>query len=60
MRVLMLDAYMYTFGSAGTCSTEHNNRAAFEKWRLVPRMLFNATERNVEVRTICKCCLVRS
>jgi isopentenyl diphosphate isomerase/L-lactate dehydrogenase-like FMN-dependent dehydrogenase len=40
---------MYTFGSAGTCSTEYANRKAFEKWRIVPRMLRDATVRDLEV-----------
>ncbi|EPQ54842.1 FMN-dependent alpha-hydroxy acid dehydrogenase [Gloeophyllum trabeum ATCC 11539] len=43
-----LDAYMYIFGSAGTSSTHHANRKAFDRWRLVPRMLRDATERSLE------------
>ncbi|EIN12180.1 oxidoreductase [Punctularia strigosozonata HHB-11173 SS5] len=42
------EAYMYTFGSAGTSSTERANRKAFETWRIVPRMLRDATVRNIE------------
>jgi isopentenyl diphosphate isomerase/L-lactate dehydrogenase-like FMN-dependent dehydrogenase len=41
-------AYMYTFGSAGTSSTYRNNLEALEQWRIVPRMLRNATDRNLE------------
>lgn len=41
-------AYMYTSKSAGTCSTDDANRKAFERWKIVPRMLNNATLRNVE------------
>ncbi|VDC07096.1 unnamed protein product [Peniophora sp. CBMAI 1063] len=42
-------AFMYTFGSAGLSSTEHANRTALEHWRLVPRMLRDATARNLDV-----------
>jgi lactate 2-monooxygenase len=41
-------AFMYTFGSAGTSSTYRNNLEALEQWRIVPRMLRNATDRNLE------------
>jgi lactate 2-monooxygenase len=41
---------MYTFGSAGTGSTDRNNREAIEQWRVIPRMLRNATHRNLDVR----------
>lgn len=41
-------AYLYTSKSAGTCSTDDANRKAFERWKIVPRMLNNATLRNVE------------
>ncbi|KAI6039659.1 FMN-dependent alpha-hydroxy acid dehydrogenase [Pisolithus marmoratus] len=43
-----ISAYMYTFGSAGTCSTDWANRRAFENYRLVPRMLVDASNRNIE------------
>ncbi|KAG1855115.1 oxidoreductase [Suillus tomentosus] len=49
-RVLTV-AYMYTSKSAGTCSTDDANRKAFERWKIVPRMLNNATLRNVEAST---------
>ena len=47
-----LDAYLYVFASAGTCSTDRFNREAFDKWRIVPRMLRDCTQRNTEVRSI--------
>ncbi|KAG1829857.1 FMN-dependent alpha-hydroxy acid dehydrogenase [Suillus variegatus] len=43
-----LPAYMYTFGSAGTCSTDAANRRAFNRWKIVPAMLRDCTNRNVE------------
>ncbi|KAH8926331.1 FMN-dependent alpha-hydroxy acid dehydrogenase [Atractiella rhizophila] len=42
-----INAFLYTFGSAGTCSTEAANRRAFENYHLQPRMLVNTTHRNV-------------
>ncbi|KAF8262090.1 FMN-dependent alpha-hydroxy acid dehydrogenase [Lactarius quietus] len=41
-------AYMYIFGSAGTGSTYRNNLETLEQWGIVPRMLRNATDRNLE------------
>ncbi|KAI5995173.1 FMN-dependent alpha-hydroxy acid dehydrogenase [Pisolithus albus] len=43
-----MPAYMYTFGSAGTCSTDSANKRAFENYRLVPRMLVDVSNRNIE------------
>ncbi|KAF7288985.1 Fmn dependent [Mycena indigotica] len=43
-------AFMYAGGSAGTNSTYRANLRAFEKYRIVPRMLVNATTRNLEAR----------
>jgi len=40
---------MYTFGSAGTGSTYRNNTEALQQWRIIPRMLRNATHRNLDV-----------
>jgi lactate 2-monooxygenase len=42
-------AYMYARGSAGTNSTYKANVRAFEKYRIVPRMLVDATTRSLEV-----------
>lgn len=39
---------MYTFGSAGTRSTDMANKKALEKYKLVPRMLVEATSRSIE------------
>jgi len=47
-----LAAYMFTFGNAGTGSTYRRNREALEQWRIIPRMLRNATHhRNLDVIT---------
>jgi hypothetical protein len=42
-------AFMYTFGSAGASRTYQNNLEAFERWRIIPRMLRDTTDRNLEV-----------
>ena len=42
-------AYMYTFGNAGTGGTYRSNLEALEQWRIVPRMLRDATHRNLDV-----------
>ena len=43
---------MYTFGSAGTCSTDLANKRAFERYQLVPRMLVDATNRSIEASAL--------
>lgn len=43
---------MYVFGSAGTNSTYAANLAEFGRWKIIPRMLRDATVRNLEVRVI--------
>ncbi|KAI0298144.1 FMN-dependent dehydrogenase [Multifurca ochricompacta] len=41
-------AYLYTFGSAGSGSTNTANRVSLDRWQIIPRMLRDATERNIE------------
>lgn len=41
--------YAYVAGSAGMEETERANRAAFGKWRIVPRMLRDVAERDLGV-----------
>src|SRR5699024_12761330 len=38
--------FWYVAGSAGVGSTAEANRAAFDRWKLVPRMLAGSTERD--------------
>jgi lactate 2-monooxygenase len=49
-----LDAgpFGYVVGGAGSGSTVTANRAAFEQWRIVPRMLTDATTRDVTVSVL--------
>src|SRR6266536_3498835 len=42
-------AYGYIAGSSGTESTAKANTAAFERWRIVPRMLRDVAVRDVSV-----------
>lgn len=49
-------AYMYTFGNAGTGSTFRSNLEALEQWRIIPRMLRDATHRNLDVTTAAPPC----
>jgi len=44
--VLDPQAYGYVAGSAGSTSTARANRAAFERWRIVPRMLRDVSRRD--------------
>jgi isopentenyl diphosphate isomerase/L-lactate dehydrogenase-like FMN-dependent dehydrogenase len=39
--------FWYVAGAAGSGSTNRANRAAFERWRIVPRMLRDATRRDL-------------
>ena len=43
------EAYAYVAGGAGSESTMRANREAFERWRIVPRMLRDVSERDVSV-----------
>jgi lactate 2-monooxygenase len=47
----LLAAYLYTFGNAGSGSTYSSNLEALEQWRIVPRMLRDATNSNLDVTT---------
>ncbi|SBV04569.1 FMN-dependent dehydrogenase, includes L-lactate dehydrogenase and type II isopentenyl diphosphate isomerase [Streptomyces sp. Ncost-T6T-1] len=49
-QVLEPSAYGYVVGDAGTGATGRGNRAAFDRWRVVPRMLRGVTRRDLEVR----------
>ncbi|KAJ8081137.1 hypothetical protein PM082_017980 [Marasmius tenuissimus] len=41
-------AFLYAHGSAGTWQTYNANLKAFERYRIIPRMLVDASERNLE------------
>ncbi|KAF9464213.1 oxidoreductase [Collybia nuda] len=40
-------AFLYAYGSAGTNSTDRNNLRGFERYGIIPRMLVNATTRDL-------------
>ncbi|NIJ13137.1 L-lactate dehydrogenase (cytochrome) [Saccharomonospora amisosensis] len=46
-QVLEPEAFSYVAGGAGSGATMHANREAFDRWKLVPRMLTDATEREL-------------
>jgi lactate 2-monooxygenase len=46
---LSREAFAYVAGGAGVESTMEANRTAFERWRIVPRMLRNVGERDMGV-----------
>ncbi len=43
------EAHAYVAGSAGAESTKDENRRAFDRWRIVPRMLRDVEERDLSV-----------
>jgi len=48
-KVMSRKGFAYVAGGAGLESTIEANRAAFERWRIVPRILQNVAERDCEV-----------
>jgi L-lactate dehydrogenase (cytochrome) len=47
--VMKPEAFAYIAGGAGSEITMHNNREAFNKWKIVPRMLNNVSQRSIEI-----------
>jgi lactate 2-monooxygenase len=50
--VLPDQAFGYVAGSAGSSSTARANRAAFERWRIVPRMLRDVSLRDLSTTVL--------
>ncbi len=50
--VLSPQAFGYVAGSAGSGSTARANLAAFERWRIVPRMLRDVSERDLSTSVL--------
>jgi lactate 2-monooxygenase len=48
-RAMSRRAFAYVAGSAGSESTARANRAAFDRWEVLPRMLVDASERDAGV-----------
>lgn len=46
---LSSDAFLYVNGSAGNCAAADANVNELKKWMFIPRMLRDATVRNLEV-----------
>ncbi|ACY97195.1 lactate 2-monooxygenase [Thermomonospora curvata] len=51
-RRLPAGAFGYVAGSAGAEATAAANRAAFDRWRIVPRMLRDTSRRDLSVRVL--------
>ena len=47
--ILSKEAFAYIAGGAGTESTIRQNRSAFSKWKIVPRMLRDVSERDTSI-----------
>ena len=43
------EAFAYVAGGAGSESTMRENRAAFERWRIIPRMLRDVSTRDASI-----------
>ena len=48
-KAMSAEAFAYIAGSAGNESTASANRAAFDRWQIVPRMLRDVSERDLTV-----------
>jgi lactate 2-monooxygenase len=46
------EAHAYVAGSAGSESTKDENRRSFDRWRIVPRMLRDVSERDLSVEIL--------
>ena len=51
-RAVSPQAWGYVAGGAGTGATMRANREAFDRWRIVPRMLRDASERDLSVELL--------
>jgi lactate 2-monooxygenase len=47
--IMKPEAFNYIAGGAGGEETMHNNRQAFEKWQIIPRMLEDVSERDISI-----------
>ncbi|KZT28715.1 oxidoreductase [Neolentinus lepideus HHB14362 ss-1] len=48
------EAWTYVVAGAGTSSTTHANRAEFDKWKILPRMLRDAENRSLQTTILGK------
>ena len=51
-RTMTPEAFAYVAGGAGAEETMRENRAAFERWRIVPRMLRDVSVRDTSVQVL--------
>jgi isopentenyl diphosphate isomerase/L-lactate dehydrogenase-like FMN-dependent dehydrogenase len=51
-QILEPGPFSYVAGAAGSGATARANREAFDRWRIVPRMLTDATERDLSITVL--------
>ena len=51
-KIMSATAWAYVAGGAGEGRTMQHNREAFERWRIVPRMLHGVTQRNLATSVV--------
>jgi lactate 2-monooxygenase len=51
-KIMSATAWAYVAGGAGEGRTMRHNREAFERWRIVPRMLHGVTQRNLATSVV--------
>lgn len=51
-KVMTSEAFGYVAGAAGSEATARANRAAFDRWRIVPRMLRDVAERDLSTTVL--------
>src|SRR6188472_1259242 len=51
-KAMPAEAYAYIAGGAGTGATVRANREGFDRWRIVPRMLRDVSERDTSVQLL--------
>jgi isopentenyl diphosphate isomerase/L-lactate dehydrogenase-like FMN-dependent dehydrogenase len=51
-KILEAGPFSYVAGAAGSGATARANRAAFDRWRIVPRILTDATERDLSTTVL--------
>ncbi|HRP18766.1 MAG TPA: alpha-hydroxy-acid oxidizing protein, partial [Ginsengibacter sp.] len=49
MQEMAPEAFAYIAGGAGGETTMHNNKEAFNRWRILPRMMGDVSARTTEV-----------
>jgi lactate 2-monooxygenase len=51
-KAMSAKAWAYVYGGAGEGATMRNNRAAFDRWQIVPRMLHDVSDRSLRTTVL--------